>query len=127
MSVLYKNPTSMPPPAGPYSHLVQAGNLIFLSGQAPLDPASGKIYSGTFREEAELVFASIQKALSEVGATLKDVVKVNAFLGDLKYRDEYNVLYKKYFTPPYPARTTVGSELGEIKIELEEVAYIRDE
>lgn len=117
------NPESMPAPAGPYSHVVHAGDFVFLSGQAPLSPESGVLYHGTFEEEAELVFQNIKAALASVGLEFKDVVKVNAHLNDLNNGPAYNEMYKTYFKEPVPARTTVGSLLGDIKIEIDCIAY----
>ncbi len=123
MTANYINPKTMAPPAGPYTHVVQVGNFIYISGQAALHPESGELVSDSFQVEATLVFENIKRALAEVGATMKNVVKVQAHLGDRGYKEEYNSLYKQYFKPPYPARTTVSSNLGKIKIEIDVVAY----
>lgn len=123
MTIKYHNPDIVGKPAGPYTHMVETEDYVFLSGQAPIDIHSGKVFSGTFEEEAVMVFDNIKKILGYVNLQLTDIVKVNAYLGDLKYRDEYNQLYKQYFTPPYPARTTIGCLLGGIKIEIDVIAY----
>jgi 2-iminobutanoate/2-iminopropanoate deaminase len=127
MMPTYINPEQLAQPAGPYTHVVKAGQYVYISGQAPLDPITGQLISASFEEEAHLVFNNIMKALASVGATLKQVVKVQAHLGDLQFSKRYNELYREYFSLPYPARTTVGSDLGGIKIEIDVIAYSGDE
>jgi len=123
MTVKHINPENVGKPAGPYTNVVETEDYVFISGQAPIEPKSGKLISGTFQEEAVLVFENIKNCLSSRGLSLADVVKVNAYLGELSYRQEFNELYQKYFQPPYPARTTIGCNLGGIKIEVDVIAY----
>jgi 2-iminobutanoate/2-iminopropanoate deaminase len=123
MTIKYINPDHVGKPAGPYTHMVETEDYVFMSGQAPIDPKSGQLISGTFREEAELVFKNIINNLEYVGLTLRNVVKVNTFLGDIVYRDEYNDMYRQYFKEPYPARTTIACDLSTLKIEIEVIAY----
>ena len=123
LAIKHHNPDKVGKPQGPYTNMVETDDYVFLSGQAPIDPVTGKIFSGTFREEATLVFDNIKKLLGNVGLKLTDVVKVNAYLGSLEYLKEYNEIYKEYFSEPYPARTTVGCMLGNIKIEVDLIAY----
>jgi 2-iminobutanoate/2-iminopropanoate deaminase len=120
------NPENMARPAGPYTHVVKAESYIYMSGQAPLHPETGTLFSGTFDEEAHLVFNNIKRGLEAAGASLNQVIKVQAHLGSLSYIQRYNELYREYFQPPFPARTTVGSDLGGIKIEVDVVAYTGD-
>ena len=117
------NPENVAPPAGPYSHVVEAGQYVFLSGQAPLDLETGELFHGTFEEEAILVFNNIKQALKSVNLDFSDVVKVQTHLGNLDHAIRYNEIYKEYFKEPFPARTTVGSLLGRIQIEIDCIAY----
>lgn len=125
MTIKHINPDTVGKAAGPYSHMVETDDYVFMSGQAPIDPLTGELVSGAFKEEAELVFQNIIANLESVGLDLTYVVKVNAFLGDLSYRTEYNEMYQQYFKPPFPARTTIGCNLGTLKIEIEVVACKR--
>ncbi|MBS3947032.1 MAG: RidA family protein [Dethiobacter sp.] len=125
MSIKHHNPETVGKPAGPYTHLVETDDFVFMSGQAPIDSDTGQLFSGSFKEEADLVFKNIIKNLNFLGLDLANVVKVNAFLGDIEFRDEYNELYRQYFKEPFPARTTIVCGLGTLKIEIEVIAYKR--
>ncbi len=125
MSIKHINPGTVGKPAGPYTHMVETDDYVFMSGQAPIDPDTGQLISGSFKEEAELVFKNIISNLNFVGLDLTNVVKVNAFLGDINYRTEYNELYQQYFKEPFPARTTIACDLSTLKIEIEVTACKR--
>lgn len=122
MSIKHINPDTVGKPAGPYTHMVETDDYLFMSGQAPIDPKTGQLVSASFKEEAELVFENIISNLNYLGMDLTNVVKVNAFLGDIQYRTEYNELYMQYFKAPFPARTTIACDLGNLKIEIELIA-----
>lgn len=100
-----------PNPAGPYNQAVVAGNTIYVAGQGPIDPKTGKVVAGTIEEQATLTFENIQAILQAAGSSLGDVVQVTAYLADLSDFARYNEVYKKYFTEPFPARATVGCQL----------------
>jgi 2-iminobutanoate/2-iminopropanoate deaminase len=100
-----------PKPVGPYSQAIVAGNMIFVAGQGPIDPRTGKIVIGTFEEQAVLTFENIKAILEAAGATLADVVKVNVYLADLGDFPKLNEIYTRYFSGDYPARATVGAQL----------------
>lgn len=68
--------------------------------------------------------ANARRILRVAGGGLEDVVQVRAYLGDSKFKVEYNELYRTYFSEPYPARTTIPADLGELKFEIDMVAYI---
>jgi len=125
MSIKHINPDTVGKPAGPYTHMVETEDFVFMSGQAPIDPETGQLVSGTFQEEFELVIKNIIGNLNFLGLNLTNVVKVNSFLGDIQYRTEYNELYRRYFEPPYPARSTIACDLGSLKIEIEIIACKR--
>jgi len=99
-----------PKPAGPYSQAIIAGNTIYVAGQGPFDPKTGKMAT-SFDEQAVQVFENIKAIVEGGGATLADVVKVNVYLADLANFAKMNEVYKRYFVEDYPARATVGSQL----------------
>jgi len=100
-----------PNPVGPYNQAIVAGNTIYVAGQGPIDPKTGKVVIGTIEEQATLTFENIKAILDAAGSSLSDVVQVTAYLADLGDFSKYNEIYKKYFTEPYPARATVGCQL----------------
>lgn len=100
-----------PNPVGPYSQARIAGNTIYVAGQGPINPKTGKVEIGTIEEQATLTFENIKAILEAGGFSMNDVVKVTAYLTDLGDFGKYNEVYKKYFTEPYPARATVGCQL----------------
>ncbi len=116
--------TSGAPPAGAYSQGLRAGDFIFVSGQGPLDPATGKIAGETIEEQTAQTLENIKAILAAGGTTMADVIKVSAHLSDLSLFDRYNHVYASYFPDPKPARTTVGSQLPGILVEIDAVAYV---
>jgi len=92
-----------PKAIGPYSQAVMNGNILFVSGQLGVHPKTG-IWGETFAEQAKLVFENIKAILEEAEMDFSNVVKVSCFLKDLGHFELLNDLYKKYFSPPYPAR-----------------------
>lgn len=108
---------------GPYSHAVAAGDLVYLSGQTPLDPATGKLAAGDITAQTEQCFVNLANVLAAAGLTLEDVVKVNVFLADIGDFAAMNAVYSKRFSAPYPARTTVGAALlPGVRVEIEMIA-----
>ncbi|WP_062071211.1 RidA family protein [Demequina sediminicola] len=116
-----------PKPAGPYSHGVVAGGFLYTAGFGPQDPATGEVVPGAVYEQTHQVLNNVEAVLAAHGATLDDVVKVTTHLERLD-RDfaEYNRAYGERFNEPYPVRTTVGSDLANILVEIDVVAYIGD-
>ena len=90
-----------------------------------MDPVSGRIPAG-IRAQTRQVIGNLAAVLEAAGMTLNDVVKVTAHLADLAMFDEFNLVYAKCFQPPYPARTTVGSQLRGILVEVDAIAVQRD-
>lgn len=108
---------------GPYSHAVAAGELVYLSGQTPIDPATGKLVAGGVAAQTEQCFENLAKVLAAAGLTLDDVVKANVFLADIGDFAAMNAVYAKRFSAPYPARTTVGAALlPGVLVEIEMIA-----
>lgn len=113
-----------PKPVGPYNQAIVAGNTLYVAGQGPLNPSTGKIISGTFEEQAVQTFENIKAILAAAGFALEDVVKVNVYLADLGDFAKLNEIYTRYFTDPYPARATVGAQLlFHTFIEVDCIAY----
>jgi len=115
-----------PAPIGPYSQgVVTSGRLLFVAGQTPKDPGTGSMPQD-FRGQAERTLRNVQAIVEEAGATMADVVKVNAYLADLANFAAFNEVYSKFFSPPYPARTTVGASLpgGAVQVEIDVVVSL---
>ena len=96
-----------PKAIGPYSQAVRAGQLLFLSGQVPLDPATGQIVDGDIAAQTHRVFKNLGAVLAAGGRSFADVVRTTVFLADMNDFAAVNAVYGEYFTEPYPARATV--------------------
>lgn len=94
--------------SGPYSHAVDAGDYIFLSGQTAMNSAGGEKVLGDIGEQTKLCFERLSEVLEAAGLTTDDVVKVNVYLTDMKHFSAMNDVYQTFFTEPYPARTCVA-------------------
>lgn len=114
----------LPPPAGAYSPGVRAGNLLFVSGQTPRDPATGQIIGTSIEEQSRITLANVERILRLAGATIQHVVSVTVYLADENDWGRFNELYKTVFSPPYPARAVVGAQLRDILVEVSVVAYL---
>jgi 2-iminobutanoate/2-iminopropanoate deaminase len=110
-----------PTPAGPYSQAMAAGQLVFVSGQRPVDPVTGALAVGV-EAQSEQVLKNVAAILEAAGSSMGDVVKVTAHLADLGDFAIFNDVYTRYFSPPFPARTTVGSQLRGILVEVDVIA-----
>ena len=111
-------------PVGAYSQGLRAGDFVFVSGQGPLDPQTGKIVGDTIEDQTARVLENIKAILAAGGAGMADVVKVTAHLSDLALFERYNKVYARYFPDPKPTRTTVGSQLLGILVEIDAIAYV---
>ena len=112
-----------PQAIGPYSQAVKTGNLIFISGQIPLDPKTGDVVEGSIEDQANQVLENIKSISEAAGHGLEDVVKITIFLTDLGNFAVVNEVMKKYFSEPYPARATIevsGLPLG-VNVEIEAI------
>ncbi|ASK66132.1 reactive intermediate/imine deaminase [Brachybacterium avium] len=114
-----------PQPAGPYSQAIVSGDLLFTAGFGPQDPATGEI-PASVAEQTRQVLRNLQAVLAEHGATLDDALKTTVHLADLTDFQEFNEAYREFFSAPFPARTTVGSQLAGILVEIDLVARVRD-
>jgi len=95
------------PSVGPFSTAVRAGDLLFLSGQVALDPATGKLVAGDIGAQTEQIFANISAVLEAAGKSFDDVMKTTVYLADMKDFGAMNTVYARYFQTSYPARTTI--------------------
>lgn len=107
---------------GHYSHAVRAGDFVFISGQTPRD-AQRAIVGTTVEEQTAVTLENVRLALEAAGASFDDVVKVNVHLADLRDAGKFNQIYARHFPVVIPARTTVGSVLNEVLVEVDVVAY----
>ena len=100
-----------PRAAGPYSQAIISGGTIYVSGQGPSDPKTGKIDAVTFEDQAIQVFENIKAILEAAGSSMAKVLRVNVYLADLEDFAKMNEVYRRYFTGDFPARTTIGAQL----------------
>jgi len=98
---------SAPKAIGPYSQAIRAGSLLFVSGQVPIDPATGQIVNGDIAAQTHRVFQNIGEILKAGGASFDHVVRTTVFLADMNDFAAMNEAYATYFTAPAPARATV--------------------
>lgn len=97
-----------PAAIGPYSQAIQVGNLIYTSGQIPIDPATGQLVEGGIKEQTRQSLNNIQAILQEAGLTMASVVKTTVFMADMADFADMNSIYAEFFTEPYPARSAVA-------------------
>lgn len=96
-----------PAAIGPYSQAIKAGSLLFLSGQIPLDPATGQLVPGGIEAQTRQVFANIGAILTAAGASFENVVSATVYVADMNDFAKVNEIYATYFSSPAPARATV--------------------
>ena len=96
-----------PAAIGPYSQATRTGNLVFLSGQTPLDPATGNLVEGDIAVQARQAFDNIKAVVEAAGGRMDDIVRVGLYLTDLSQFGEVNAVMAEYFSQPYPARSTI--------------------
>jgi 2-iminobutanoate/2-iminopropanoate deaminase len=115
-----------PAAIGPYSQAIQAGNLLFCSGQIPLDPVSGEVVEGDVRRQAEQVMENIAAVLSAAGAGYGDVVKATVYLVEMSDFAAVNEVYGRCFSDHKPARSTVAvkSLPRGVLVEIEVIACV---
>ena len=121
------NTPNAPAPIGPYSQAVQSGNLLFISGQIPIDPATGKVEATDIIGETHQVMHNLKAILSEVHITFDHVLKTTILLSDMSQFTDVNEVYGKYFTGDFPARETyaVRTLPKNVNVEISMVACIQ--
>lgn len=118
--------TNAPGAIGPYSQAVKAGNMIFCSGQIPINPKTGEFVSDDISEQTEQVFKNLIAVLDAAGADLNNVVKTTVFLADMNDFVAMNEVYAKYFSENKPARATVQAARlpKDARVEIELIAVL---
>lgn len=116
-------PSSVPPPSGPYSPGVRVGNLLFLAGQGPFD-ANGERIGETFTDQVRITLDNLERVANEAGTSLKNAVRMGAYLSSMNYFAEFNAAVSAYLSEPYPARTTIPVDLRGFDVEIDAVVYI---
>ncbi|MDP6576845.1 MAG: Rid family detoxifying hydrolase [Dehalococcoidales bacterium] len=111
---------------GPYSQGCKAGDYIFVSGQGPLDPETGKVKGDTIQEQTNQTLENIKAILEANGASMDDVVKVTVVLTDLTNFKQMNEVYKTFFPEPFPSRICYGAQLAlpRMLVEIDAIAYV---
>lgn len=97
-----------PAAIGPYSQAVRVGDTVWMSGQIPLDPATGQLVEGGFEAQVNRAFSNLKAVAEAAGGSLADCVKLTLFLTDLAQFPKVNEIMQQYFAQPYPARSTIG-------------------
>ena len=113
-----------PAAIGPYSQAIEANGMVFLSGQIPINPATGEVVEGGITEQTTQVFENIKNVLAEAGLTPANIVKTTVFMADMSLFADMNAVYAKYFEGDFPARSAVavkGLPKG-VLVEVESIA-----
>ena len=115
-----------PEPIGPYSQAIKFNNLVFTSGQIPIDPSSGKLVEGDIKAQTKQTIRNIENILEAAGSDLSKVIKVTVFLKDINEFTAMNEIYDEYFGKSKPARSTIEAAKlpRDAKIEIDVVAYV---
>ena len=115
-------------PRGPYSQAIVAeGPQVFVSAQGPNDPATGQRRTGSFREQAELVFQNVATLLEAAGSSWEHALKVTIYLPDNDNFAEMNEIYLGFVSEPYPARTTINATIGDSALVVDCIALVPPE
>ncbi len=112
---------------GPYSQAIQVGNLVYTSGQIPIDPETGVFVEGGIKEQTRQSLTNVKAILEEVGLTMSNIVKTTVFMADMNDFAEMNSIYAEFFTEPYPARSAVAVKTlpkGAL-VEIEVIAEVK--
>jgi 2-iminobutanoate/2-iminopropanoate deaminase len=120
-------PNDGPEPKGPYSPAIVFKDLVFVSGQGPVDPATGELVGGDVLDQMKAAMKNVEIILKAAGCSFGDVLKVTVYLADMNDFSRMNELYATYFGPTFPARTTIqaGRLPMDIKIEIDVTAAKR--
>ena len=115
-----------PAAIGPYSQAIQVGNLVYTSGQIPIDPSTGAFVEGGIKEQTRQSLTNVKAVLEEVGLTMNNVVKTTVFMTDMNDFADMNSIYAEFFSEPYPVRSAVAvKKLPKgASVEIEVVAEI---
>ena len=100
--------TKAPAAIGPYNQAIQVGNLVYTSGQIPIDPITGNFVEGGIKEQTRQSLLNVKAILEEAGLTMSDVIKTTVFMADMNDFSDMNAVYSEFFPEPYPARSAVA-------------------
>jgi len=109
----------LPAPKGPYSPAIRAGGFVFVSGQGPIDPATGEVVKRDVQQQTRLVLENVRAFLGAAGSSLDKVVKTNVYLSDIANFAAMNEVYATFFTAEPPARTTIQAAALPLGIDVE--------
>ena len=117
-----------PHAAGPYSHAVKSGGLVFCSGQVPIDPATGALVEGSIGDQARQCLENLKTVCAQAGVTLADAVRMSIYVTDISQFAHVNEAYGAYFDTDPPARTTIGVAAlpGGAQIEMDAIVALPD-
>jgi 2-iminobutanoate/2-iminopropanoate deaminase len=120
------NTTKAPAPIGPYNQSVKAGDLLFISGQIPMNPETDELVSGDIVQETRQVMKNLDAILSEAKLTFEHVVKTTIFLSDMSFFGAVNEVYGSFFNGDYPARETVAVKAlpRNVHVEISMIAVV---
>ena len=109
----------LPAPKGPYSPAIRAGGFVFVTGQGPIDPATGEVVKRDIQQQTRLVLENVRAILGAAGSSLDKVVKTNVYLSDIANFAAMNEVYATFFTAEPPARTTIQAAALPLGIDVE--------
>jgi peptide/nickel transport system substrate-binding protein/2-iminobutanoate/2-iminopropanoate deaminase len=112
-----------PPPSGSYSQGVRAGGFLFLSGQGPYDAAGNRV-GETVADQVRQTLRNLDAVARAAGGSLKDAVRVQAYLSSLEHFDEYDAAYREFFDDPMPSRSTIQSDLIGFDVEIDAIVWV---
>ena len=117
---------SAPAAIGPYSQAIQIGNLLFVSGQVPIDPSTGAVVEGDIQAQAQQSLNNVKAILNAAGTNMGAVVKTTVFLADMNDFAAMNQVYAQFFQAPYPARSAVQVARlpNDVRVEIEAIAQL---
>ena len=115
-----------PAAIGPYSQAIRAGNMLFISGQIPLNPKTGELVTGDIEAQTKQVIANLKAILEAAGATMNHVVRTTIFLKDMGNFAKVNAVYGEAFSAPFPARATVEVARlpRDVGVEIDAIAQV---
>jgi 2-iminobutanoate/2-iminopropanoate deaminase len=115
-----------PKAIGPYSQAIVANGFVFVSGQIPIDPATGDLNTGTIEDQSRQVLRNVAAVLEAAGSSLDNVVKAGVFLADMNDFARMNAVYAEFFKAPFPARAAVQAARlpKDVRIEIEVIAVL---
>jgi 2-iminobutanoate/2-iminopropanoate deaminase len=112
-----------PAPSGSYSQAIKVGDLLFLSGQGPFD-SEGRLVDGSVAEQVQQTLRNLDAVAQAAGGSLKNAVRVTAYLSSLQHFDEYDAAYREFFDEPLPSRSSVQSDLIGFDVEIDAIVWL---